>query len=302
MIPVPGDAGILSAAGVAAGLAWFFKGFRAYREYRRVEHTPLIPIRGVAMGLTHIHGKAKGEIRLKGPVTRSDCFFYKVEIERWVKDSSAEGGHWSHQNTVTGGVPFYLEDGSGRVLVNPFGAEYDLIGTGRREIGAGPTWRRLLGKEGERQGLAQNTDQAPSDDELRSFIEQAGCGYRNLVLSLSDHRPSAKEGIRRGALGPEWSLVPAASAGGRFRLSEYCILPEHWYDVTGTCAENRNARNEAERRVITKGAHEPTFRISWRSQPGVESERRHRAALHVFGGAALGVACLAVLLLQLGQG
>jgi hypothetical protein len=52
--------------------------------------------------------------------------------------------------------------------------------------------------------------------------------------------------------------------------------------------------------MIEKGQNEPTFLISWRSEKEIESTLRNRAALHIFGGAALSVACLAILLLRLG--
>jgi hypothetical protein len=86
----------------------------------------------------------------------------------------------------------------------------------------------------------------------------------------------------------------------RYRLSEYCIIPEHWYDVTGTCVENPNPQDEHDRNMIVKGQNEPTFLISWRSEKEVENTLRKRAALHIFGGAALSVACLAILLFRLG--
>ena len=89
-------------------------------------------------------------------------------------------------------------------------------------------------------------------------------------------------------------------SGRRYRLSEYCIIPEHWYDLTGTCVENPNPQDEHDRNMIVKGQNEPTFLISWRSEKQIESTLRNRAALHIFGGGALSVACLAILLFRLG--
>jgi hypothetical protein len=86
----------------------------------------------------------------------------------------------------------------------------------------------------------------------------------------------------------------------RYRLSEYCIVPEHSYAVTGTCVENPNPQDEHDRNMIVKGQNEPTFLISWRSEKELQSALRNRAALHIFGGGALSVACLAILLFRLG--
>ena len=30
-------------------------------------------------------------------------------------------------------------------------------------------------------------------------------------------------------------------AGKRYRLTEHLVIPEHWYDITGTCVENPEA-------------------------------------------------------------
>ena len=101
-------------------------------------------------------------------------------------------------------------------------------------------------------------------------------------------------------------LKPVSSLGGSgllsnsYRLTEFCILPDHWYDVTGTCTENPNAKDEHDRNLIVKGENEPTFLISWRNERDLEKTLRRRAALHVFGGAALSIGCLAIRLAKFG--
>src|SRR5208337_1205120 len=129
------DLEVAAVAGFGAGLFWFIKGFRIYREYRVLADTPEIPIRSVAMGLVEIHGQAKGPQTVLAPVTKTPCFFYKVDIERWVRDKN--GGHWSHAATQAEGTRFYIEDATGKVLVDAHGAEYDLIQTTKRETGRG---------------------------------------------------------------------------------------------------------------------------------------------------------------------
>ena len=72
---------------------------------------------------------------------------------------------------------------------------------------------------------------------------------------------------------------------GRYRLTEYCVLPEWSYDVTGTCTENPNPRDTNDRNLIVKGENEPTFLISYRNEEELEGSLRRRATLRVFGGA-----------------
>ena len=282
------DLEVAAVVGFGAGLFWFFKGFRVYREYRVLADTPEIPIRSVAMGLVEIHGQAKGPQTVLAPVTKTPCFFYKVDIERWVRDKN--GGHWSHAASQAEGTRFYIEDATGKVLVDAHGAEYDLIQTAKRETGRGigGSLGRLFGG-GRDSTLA--TGSLVSESDLLNYAES--------VVSTA-HTPfsldagSLLSGLGRGSLGL------GLGSQHRYRLSEYCILPEHWYDVAGTCVENPNPQDEHDRNMIVKGQNEPTFLISWRSEKELKSTMRNRAALHVFGGAALSVACLAILLLRLG--
>jgi len=99
-----------------------------------------------------------------------------------------------------------------------------------------------------------------------------------------------------------WSLSLSLSCGasGRFRFTESCIQPGHWYDVTGTCGENPRPQDETDHNLIMKGESEPTFLISWRNPKDVESKVRRRAALYIFGGAALTVGCAGVFLAKEG--
>jgi len=275
------DISVAAAVGFGAGLFWFFKGFRVYREYRVLADTPEIPIRSVAMGLVEIHGKATGQQTVLSPVTKTPCFFYKVDIEKWVRDKN--GGHWSHAATQAEGTRFYLEDATGKVLVDAHGAEYDLIQTAKRETrrGIGASLGSLFGGT---QDSALASGSEVSDAELFNYAEAAiSTGHSTFSLSAGD----LLSGLAMGS-------------AHRYRLSEFCILPEQWYDVAGTCVENPAPQDEHDRNMIMKGQNEPTFLISWRSEKELKSRLRNRAAFHIFGGAALSVVCLAFLLFRFG--
>jgi len=130
-----------------------------------------------------------------------------------------------------------------------------------------------------------------SESDLLSYAESVvSTGHTTFSLNAG----SLLSGLGRG------SLSLGIGSRRRYRLSEYCIIPEHWYGVAGTCGENPNPQDEHDRNMIMKGQNEPTFLISWRSEKEVQSTLRKRAALHIFGGAALSVACLAYLLFRFG--
>jgi hypothetical protein len=274
-----------AAIGCGAGLVWFFQGFRVYRKYRILADTPEMPIHSIPMGLVEIHGKAKGDQLVPSPVTSTPCFFYKVDVERWVR--GRRGGHWAHARTDANGVRFYLEDGSGKVLVDAHGAEYDLLRTARRDTSGGMGFSRVFGR-------------AASPAATGALVSNSGLlAYAQSVVSGGGSSFSLDAGGFLSGLA-SGGLALGGGSSGRYRLTEYCILPDHWYDVTGTCTENPHPKDDRDRNMIVKGENEPTFLISWRSEKGIEGRLRSRALLHILGGAALSVACLALLLFRFG--
>jgi hypothetical protein len=272
--------------GFGAGLHYFYKGFRTFREYRVLMDTPEIPIRSVAMGLVEIHGKARAVQPIASPVTRTPCCFYQVEIERWIRDKN--GGHWSHAATDADGPKFYLEDGSGKVLVDAHHAEYDLIQTAKVQTGrsSGSSIGRLFSGIGT---PTVATGTIASDADLFSYAQSA--------VGRAGHSFSLGGG---GVLSLGSGLNLNMGFSERFRLSEFLVLPDHWYDLTGTCVENPGPQDEHDRNMIVKGTNEPTFLITWRSEKEIRRTLRERAIRYIFGGALLAVACLGIFLAKHG--
>ncbi|MGA2629235.1 MAG: hypothetical protein ABSG54_03390 [Terriglobia bacterium] len=307
----------LSAIGLMLGLFWFLKGFVIFRKYRVVADTPLVPIRSIAMGLVQIRGKAVGEQPLLSPVTRLPCLLYKVDIERWAGDMRSGSGSWSHYLTDAAWVGFCLEDETGRVPVDPQGAEYDLEQTGQSEVSKRPGL--LPGHAWETEApLADGPGLPPSESQLRSYVSRVAAGSRTALYQGADLSPDAPKGSERKESRPV--IMPAlrflfdiflarklgplaggfARSPGDYRLTEYCILTEHSYDITGTCTANPESKNESDRHVIAKGNNAPMFLISNRSEKDVEGTLRLRALRHIFGGGLLAIGCLAALLETMG--
>lgn len=109
------QAGVLPAL-VAAGLIW--AGFHFVRLKRRVENTPTSKIRSIAMGLVEVHGKAWRQYALVAPMTQSACVYYRLRKYRrennnkWRLIKDVDSSH----------VAFQVDDGTGRVTVDPKGA------------------------------------------------------------------------------------------------------------------------------------------------------------------------------------
>ena len=229
-----GDFIIYPALGFAAGIYSFFQGFKDYRNYRLMADTPVVPIRSLAMGRVEIYGAARGDNPFPSPISSTKCLWYKVEIEKRVGDSKGKES-WSQCATDIKGDPFYLEDATAKVLINPHQAELDL--------------------------------------KVQRQVERAGDRYT--------------------------SSFSSGGGTGRFRLTEYCIIPGKKYHISGTCAENPHPRGEDDSNMVCKGENEPYFHISGRTEKEDERNLLHSALLYIFGGAVLSVVCLGILMIAI---
>ncbi len=246
--------------GLCLGLYYYSKGLRAYRDYRFVADTPEVPIRSLAMGFVTIHGKAVADQCLSSPVTHTPCCCYQVRIQSYGSD-----GKWEDEIPDFQCHRFYLEDGTGKVLVDASGAELELIQSAYAETGPLPVLSstRVLSAL----GLPPTMGRVIAEPELRAYAQKTlnpkGLG------SNADRR--------------------------RYRLMEYLLLPGHWYDVAGTCVENSSAQNPSDHLLIQKGQNETIFSISWRSEKELRRTLRNRALLYIVGGAALALLFVAIL-------
>ncbi len=127
----------LDALFAGGGLALFFFGFSRLRRMRLLQDTPTSTIRGVAMGTAELVGKAVERTPLVSVLTSTPCvwFHYTVEEER----SGSKGEkRWVKIGEAVSNDLFYLDDGTGRLAVDPMGAEMN-IENRRRWIDAAGT-------------------------------------------------------------------------------------------------------------------------------------------------------------------
>lgn len=262
----PNQLTILFLVGIFGGLYAFWKGFGVYGDYRVEADIPLVPVRGAAMGLVHVSGKAGGGGTILSPVSQMPCLFYRVRLERQAErsaigqynraftvfglmDSIGIGSsvNWVTERVVDNGSVFELDDGTGKIAVDLHGAKFLVEQSGQCEM-----------------------------DPVSAYA--AAGGSTDLVT------PEAY-----GAEGPD---------GSQCRLTEYAILPGMKYDLVGLCAENPEAGEGGERNLVRKGGEK--FMISDETSRNTQLDLHHRAMAKVFGGGLVAVACLAALLSQFG--
>jgi len=257
------------------GALVFVWGFKTYRELRLLEDTPQISARSVSMGRVRLKGKATGEVRVVSPLTNQPCYYYRVQVEQWEKTN--KGGGWVSYNAKTESRWFYLDDGTGRVLVAPQGAELDVDYTFRAEIGPRSKNTRFVNPSLGVPGL--------SEAELRALIA-LNPNLRTGYIQNSDGPL-----VRPSDLTPE--VAAKINPNQSFRLTEHCLLADRECTVLGTCVENPHPQGENDRNIITKGVNEKTFLITTMTELQEEKGLRRKAVRRILLGAGVMVAVTA---------
>jgi hypothetical protein len=115
---------VFAAMGMALGLYWFYKGFRLLQRKRLILNTPASKVRSASMGLVEISGLATGPYVLNSPFKQVECYYYQSTA--WQLKRQGKSTRWVKVAEETLHVPFYVDDATGKVLVDPRGAEMDL--------------------------------------------------------------------------------------------------------------------------------------------------------------------------------
>lgn len=94
-------------------------GFDRYRHYTLIRNTPTSTVRAAPMGRVEVKGEVhplSEEDLVTTPFREVRCVAFECEIEEYHEDDDG-GGHWEtiHERRVP--PPFYLEDGTGALVV-----------------------------------------------------------------------------------------------------------------------------------------------------------------------------------------
>ncbi len=110
--------------GAFAGVYLFYRGFRMLLRKRLIENTPSSKIRSASMGLVEVSGLAIGPYTINAPITGLPCYLYRTMAWEWRQERKSS--QWVKTADETLHVPFFLDDNTGRVLVDPQGAEMQI--------------------------------------------------------------------------------------------------------------------------------------------------------------------------------
>ena len=131
-IPI-NELAILSSLAIAGGLYFFVSGFRLLARKRLLLTTPTSKIRSAAMGLVEVNGMAAGPYTMPAPITDKPCFLYHTTAWQQ-RDGKKE--EWDKVADETLHLPFFIDDSTGQLLVEPLGADLDLHRDFREEYAA----------------------------------------------------------------------------------------------------------------------------------------------------------------------
>jgi hypothetical protein len=111
------DPMIWALLGFAAGTYFFLRGFVFLQRKRFIQNIPRSAIRGASLGLVEVSGKVEGPYTIIAPLSEQDCFYYRT-----VAWQGGERRAWRKVAEENLSAPLFLDDGTGKVMVDPRGA------------------------------------------------------------------------------------------------------------------------------------------------------------------------------------
>ena len=110
--------------GFLAGLYIFFQGFRLLQRRHLILNTPVSKIRSASLGMVELSGLAVGPYTMVAPITERPCYYYRSVAWEWKRQGRSS--QWVKVAAECMHVPFFLDDNTGKVMVDPRGADLDL--------------------------------------------------------------------------------------------------------------------------------------------------------------------------------
>ncbi len=107
------------------GLFLFILGLLHVYDRRLIENTPTSKCRSLAMGPVELVGCARGPNPMASLIAQLPCFISQVRVQQYRQRNNER--RWVQVHKQEFRTPFYVEDETGRVKVNPQGAVLELI-------------------------------------------------------------------------------------------------------------------------------------------------------------------------------
>jgi hypothetical protein len=110
--------------GFFGGIYLFIQGFRLLQRRHLILNTPVSKIRSASLGMVELNGLAVGPYTVVAPITARSCYYYRTVAWEWKR--SGRSSEWVKVAAECLHVPFFLDDNTGKVLVDPRSADLDI--------------------------------------------------------------------------------------------------------------------------------------------------------------------------------
>ena len=202
------------AVGFSAGIYLFFHGFQLLGRRRLILDTPQSKIRSASLGLVEISGLAVGPYTMIAPITARPCYYFRTTVWEWKQNGKSK--QWIKVAAECMHVPFFVDDNTGRMMVDPRGAELELHRDFQQEFCD-----------------SFFTSKDPVPDNVRTFLTRHGIATNSkikveefcikpknslFILGTLAENPGI-EVSTQPVRDEEASSVSWAAGGGSFRLS-----------------------------------------------------------------------------------
>lgn len=315
--------------------------------------------------MVELNGLAVGPYTMVAPITERPCYCYRTFVWEWKQ--SGKNKQWVKVAAECMHVPFFLDDNTGKVMVDPRGADLDLHRDFQQEFCDGffttkeeapPNVRSFLSRHGimttnkikveescikpknalfllgtldDNPGLELTPDPIHDAETTPLIVGNAlsfsintemfrnalspvtggDNGFSGLSLSGGLQHDPAFDPIYDKAISTTRATHPSPDASTAKTADPAAVAaalqkagitsPAAWAaaQVTPTGGATSTATDGFDPRpavVLMKGKNNPTFLISWRSQRDLASSLGWKCTLMIWGGPALALLSLYLLL------
>jgi E3 Ubiquitin ligase len=121
---------LMALSVAAAGIYFLFSGLHMFASRRASVRIPATTIRQASLGSVVLSGWANGPYTLSAPITGKPCFVYQTTV--WQRPLGRTQ-KWEKVADEVLHLPFFVEDPTGQLLVEPVAADLDLHEDFRQE-------------------------------------------------------------------------------------------------------------------------------------------------------------------------
>ena len=319
--------------GFCVGIGLFFHGFRLLQRRRLILDTPFSKIRSASMGMVEISGQAVGPFTMVAPITERPCYYYRTLV--WEYKQRGKNKEWVKVAGECFHVPFFVDDNSGRMLVDPRGADLDLHRDFQQEFCDGfftmkepapSNVREFLARHGIVTNnkikveefcikpknawfilgtLAENPTFAlrpePIEDSGASFVTRRLPLGTSITIAVNGREKFAAGGPRLTGMFSEQQVGMSKpgtwSVAGASQGTAVAIAPDSsTHQINSVTTANLDDFDAHPPVLLKQGENNKLFMISWRSQREVANSLGWKSSLMIWGGAALALLTLYIFL------